>query len=65
MANVRANRKAHSMKTKTGKTRLGPLSLKQLKEMFNKANRNKDKDKIQRRINNLFKKGLVLKEQEA
>ena len=65
MANIKANRKADPKKTKTGKTRLGPLSLVQLKNMLDKSNRKKEKDKIQRRINNLFKKGFVLKEQEA
>lgn len=38
------------MTTKTGKTRLGPLSLTQLKEMLEKSSRPKDKAKIQSRI---------------
>lgn len=51
MATVsKANRTAHPMQTKTGKTRLGPLSLTQLEDRLSKSNRNKDKDKIQRRI---------------
>ncbi len=38
------------MTTKTGKPRLGPLSLSQLKEMADKASRPKDKAKILNRI---------------
>jgi hypothetical protein len=41
---------ADPMKTKTGKTRLGPLSLNQLVEMLEKSSRPKDKSKIQNRI---------------
>ena len=44
------------MKTKTGKTRLGPLSLNQLKEMLEKSSRPKDKSKIQSRIRTLEKR---------
>jgi len=42
--------KGDPMKTKTGKTRLGPLNLKQLQEMLEKASRPKDKSKIHNRI---------------
>ena len=38
------------MKTKTGKPRLGPLNLTQLKEMLEKSSRPKDKAKIQKRV---------------
>lgn len=38
------------MKTKTGKTRLGPLNLAQLKELAEKASRPKDKAKILNRV---------------
>ncbi len=38
------------MKTRTGKTRLGPLNLVQLREMLDKSSRPKDKSKIQNRI---------------
>jgi hypothetical protein len=41
---------ADPMKTKTGKTRLGPLNLSQLKDMLEKTSRPKDKGKIQNRI---------------
>ncbi len=41
---------ADPMKTKTGKTRLGPLNLNQLKEMLEKTSKNKEKSKIQSRI---------------
>lgn len=50
------------LKTKTGKTRLGPLSLQQLDDMLPKA-RSKDRSKIQNRINYLInKKGFTRKE---
>ncbi len=38
------------MTYKTGKTRLGPLSLTQLKDMLEKSSRPKDKAKILNRI---------------
>ena len=41
---------ANPLTTKTGKTRLGPLNLTQLKEMLEKSSRAKDKGKIQNRI---------------
>jgi DNA-binding transcriptional regulator WhiA len=43
------------MMTKTGKTRLGPLSLKQLEEMLEKTSRPKEKGKIVNRITRLKK----------
>ena len=46
---------ADPLKTKTGKTRLGPLNHKQLQDMLDKA-RPKDKEKIQNRISRLAKK---------
>jgi len=42
-----------SMLTKTGKTRLGPLSLAQLKDLLEKTSRAKDKGKIMNRIREL------------
>ena len=39
------------MKYKTGKPRLGPLNLAQLKELFEKSSRPKDRARIQSRIN--------------
>jgi hypothetical protein len=44
------------MTTKTGKQRLGPLSLSQLTEMLEKSSRPKDKAKIENRIKILKKK---------
>ena len=44
---------ANPMLTKTGKTRLGPLSLTQLKELLEKTSRAKDKGKIMNRIREL------------
>jgi hypothetical protein len=43
-------RVASPMLTKTGKTRLGPLSLKQLETMLEKSSKPKDKAKIVNRI---------------
>jgi hypothetical protein len=44
------NQIADPMKTKTGKTRLGPLGLPQLEQLLDKASRPKDKAKIKNRI---------------
>ena len=57
MANVKH---ADPMKTKTGKTRLGPLNLKQLTEMLAKESKAKHKSKIQNRIRALQKMGFNL-----
>ncbi len=38
------------MKTKSGKTRLGPLNLSQLNDLLEKSSRPKDKAKILNRI---------------
>jgi hypothetical protein len=43
-------RVASPMLTKNGKTRLGPLNLKQLTDMLEKSTRPKDKAKIQNRV---------------
>jgi hypothetical protein len=45
------------MKTKTGKTRLGPLSIGQLHDLLNKETRAKNKGKIQNRIREMEKRG--------
>ena len=55
MANVKH---ADPMKTKTGKTRLGPLNLKQLHEILAKESKPKNKSKIQNRIRALEKMGF-------
>ena len=47
---------ADSLKTKTGKTRLGPLSLAQLTELLEKSSKPKDKAKIANRVKILKKK---------
>jgi hypothetical protein len=44
---------ADPMKTKTGKTRLGPLNLAQLKDLLEKTSKAKEKGKIQNRIREL------------
>lgn len=44
---------SNPMQHKTGKPRLGPLSLTQLKDMLDKTSRPKDKAKIQSRIRQL------------
>ncbi len=53
--------KRDPMKTRTGKTRLGPLNVKQLNEMLGSC-RPKHKMKIQRRIQNLIKNGHKVEE---
>ena len=57
MANVQ---RRDPMKTKTGKTRLGPLNLRQLTEMLAKESKPKNKSKIQSRIRALEKMGFKL-----
>ncbi len=42
--------KGDPMKHKSGKPRLGPLNLSQLKDMLEKSSKPKDKAKIQNRI---------------
>jgi hypothetical protein len=49
-ASGKAIKTANPMLTRNGKTRLGPLSLTQLKEMLEKSSRPKDKAKIQSRV---------------
>jgi hypothetical protein len=44
---------ANPMLTRNGKTRLGPLNLKQLTEMLEKSSKPKDKAKINNRIKEL------------
>lgn len=47
---MKTNKKADPMKTKTGKTRLGPLSVTQLNDLLDKTSKNKTKARIKRRI---------------
>lgn len=47
---MKASKKRDPMKNKTGKARLGPLSLKQLNEMLEKSTRPKEKTRIRSRI---------------
>ena len=51
---------ADPLKTRTGKTRLGPLNIKQLHEMLAKESKPKNKGKIQNRIRALEKMGFKL-----
>jgi hypothetical protein len=51
---------ADPMKTKSGKTRLGPLNIKQLYELLEKESKAKNKGKIQNRIRILEKRGHKL-----
>ena len=50
---VAKTKKASPMLTRNGKTRLGPLNMKQLQEMLEKSSKPKDKAKINSRINEL------------
>ena len=52
--------KKNPMKTRNDKTKLGPLSLSQLMDLKSKSLKNKEKAKIQRRINNLLKSEKVI-----
>jgi hypothetical protein len=45
-----AKKTANPMQTRTGKPRLGPLNLNQLKTMLEKTSKKKDKRKILNRI---------------
>ena len=51
-----AFRKRNPLRTKNDKPRIKGLTLTQLSELKDKSSRPKDKDKIQRRINNLNSK---------
>ena len=53
------NSHSNPMLTKTGKPRLGPLSLTQLTELLAKTSRPKDKSKIENRVKILKKKSHV------
>jgi hypothetical protein len=54
------SRKANSMLTKTGKTRLGPLTIAQLTDMLEKASRGVIKAKIANKIRIMkLRKGYV------
>ena len=57
--------KKSSMTTKTGKTRLGPLNLKQLEDLSGKSSKPKEKAKIDRRINELKSRTGYIKPVEA
>jgi hypothetical protein len=50
---------ANPMQTRNGKTRLGPLNLKQLTEMLEKSSKPKDKAKINSRIRTLEKRKVT------
>jgi putative component of toxin-antitoxin plasmid stabilization module len=50
---VASKAKKSSSHTKTGKTLLGPLNVRQLTEMLDKASKPKEKSKIQRRLTEL------------
>lgn len=45
-----AVKKANPMLTRNGKTRLGPLTIAQLKDMADKAQRGRDRAKYENRI---------------
>ena len=54
-----AVKKANPMLTRTGKPRLGPLNLEQLKTMLEKSSKPKDKAKINSRIRTLEKRKVT------
>lgn len=51
-----AIKKANPMQTRTGKTRLGPLNIKQLTALLEKSSKKKEQSKILRRIDTLNKR---------
>lgn len=55
------NRKSDPNKTKTGRTKLGPLNYTQLKTMLERSSKPKERSKIQRRMQTLTKRGQVPK----
>lgn len=59
MANIsKANRKANPLKTKNDRPRLLIMSKPQLISAIDKSNKPKTTDKLQRRLNNLIKRGV-------
>jgi len=52
-----SKRHADPMKTKNGKTRLGPLNIQQLQELAEKAKRGKDRAKF---LKEIFRKQSIL-----
>ena len=52
-------KKRNSLKTKTDKIKLGPLGMAQLIELKEKSSRNRDKSKIQTRINILLARWMI------
>jgi hypothetical protein len=59
------NRKSDPMKTKTGKTRLGPLNIQQLESMLEKTAKPKEKSKIINRLRQLKSRPGYVKPVEA
>jgi hypothetical protein len=53
----KSHQHADPLKTKTGKTRLGPLNIQQLYDLLNKETRAKNKGKIQNRIREMEERG--------
>jgi len=54
---TKSQQHADPFKTKTGKTRLGPLNIRQLYDLLNKETRSKNKGKIENRIREMEKRG--------
>lgn len=63
--NNQKNRKADPNKTKTGRTRLGPLNIQQLETMLEKTAKPKEKSKINTRIRELKSRPGYVKPVEA
>jgi len=58
------NAKKTSSHTKTGRTLLGPLNIKQLEDMVSKSSKPKERDKINRRIKELQSRPGYVKPKE-
>jgi len=57
MSNPRTKKTADPFKTRTGKTRLGPLSMQQLNGLLEKESRAKTRAKIRNRMAELLSRG--------
>ena len=53
-----ATKKANPLKTKNDRTRILVLNKSQLSDAIEKSSSNKIRDKMQRRLNNLTKRGV-------
>lgn len=65
MSNPKAKKTANPFRTRTDKTRLGPLNMRQLHEMLEKESRAKTRAKIRNRISELVRRGVPVPAKET